>query len=126
MNKITEKQYVESYNPLGAWVLIQKFKLPEKSMGGIILTDSTRNKEVKVSMVGTIVAKSKFTSFPDPLDTDMMAAVEIGDVVGFSATVPMLSPLPPDLTFDGENQFVTLHVGDILAKLDTGKLYEIK
>ena len=116
---VTDKEFIDLYQPLGAWLLVEKDILPEKTSGGIILATQARESNIKTSMTGVIKKKSDFATFETSWEDHMYASVEIGDRIGFSMTTPMIAPAPPGFYFeDGEQEsvkFVTLHVVDVLA-----------
>jgi hypothetical protein len=115
LKTISNKEYRNIYLPVGAWVLIEKDVLPEK-VGKIFLPEKGRVSETKITMTGTIVAKSPFKRFESEWDSYLHSVYEVGDRVGFSDTTPILSPAPPDTAFseDCNQRFVTMHISDIL------------
>jgi co-chaperonin GroES (HSP10) len=114
--KITGEEYKKIYVPVGAWVLIEKDLLPEKTAGGIILPTRGRESHTKVTTTGTIVALSPNKEFETNWDAYLRSIYRVGDRVGFSDTTPILSPAPPNMAFaeDCDQRFVTMHISDIL------------
>lgn len=119
MKKISIKEYAENYTPIGPWIVVEKHKIPEK-VGSIYMPDKARESDVKMAVMGTVLAISPFTDFENPSEAYLMSKIKVGDWVGFSATVPVYSPIPPDICFENDlNQHgldvATLHAGDILG-----------
>ena len=120
MKTKTEIQYKQDYIPCGAWVLIEKDQTPDK-VGSIYIPEQTKGKNVQWTSTGTIISKSPWTKFQDEWDEYLYGIYKVGDRVGFSNTVPMLSPAPPFYTFEKHKtedaRYVTLHVTDIICIL---------
>lgn len=114
--KIKGEDYKKIYIPTGAWVLIEKDTLPQKTKSGIIIPDSARVSQTKITGTGTIVSMSSFNIFESEWDRVLHSIYKVGDMVGFSDTTPIMSPAPPDMEFAEEcsNRFVTMHLQDIL------------
>lgn len=62
----------------GDKVLVKLFKIPEKSAGGILLTETTKDKEEVASKMGWLVGMGSLAA-----EEPEMAGIAIGDVVLF-------------------------------------------
>lgn len=115
--KVTGAEYEKTYIPFGGFILVRKDVLPEKSSGGVIITETIREDHGKFTTTGVVVKKSLFTMFEDDLDLYIFNKIKIGDRVGFSGTVPLMSPSPPYYQFNGDDKetYVTIHIRDILC-----------
>lgn len=115
---ISRQQYAAQYVPLGAWIVVVKHKIPEK-YGSIIIPKTAAESSVKFSMTGTVVCKSPFSEFENGWEAYLMKRIHVGDTVGFTVTVPIVSPSPPNIDFDGDDIYapdlVTMHVADVLG-----------
>jgi len=115
---ITRDQYAKQYVPLGAWVVVQKHKLPEK-IGGLYTPKKATESQLKIAMSGVVVAKSPCKEFENLWEYYLMGKIQVGDAVCFACTTPIFSPAPPYIGFDGDDSLgldlVTLHVSDILG-----------
>lgn len=116
---ITVDEYARLYVPLGPWLVVKKIKPPIKTASGIYLSEKHVNENAKFSMLGRVLAKSDFKVFESDLERYYYDKIHVGDWVGFSATVPVISPAPPNITFEADDSegrdIVTLHAGDVLG-----------
>lgn len=115
---ITREQYAKLYIPFGAWIVVQKHKLPEK-IGGLYTPKKATESQLKIAMSGIVIAKSPFKEFENRWEDYIMSKIEVGDSVCFSCMTPIFSPAPPYIGFEGDDMhgldLVTMHVGDLLG-----------
>ena len=116
---ITSPQYWKQYVPGPGFLLIDKDPSPDKS-GGIYIPPTAKNLATKYSATGVIRAVSPFKANDDH-DQYLSAIYREGDRVGFSATVPITSPVPPTYKFENPNReqdrSVIIHVADVIGVL---------
>jgi len=118
---INKKQYVKEYFPMGAWALIEKDKLSDKTKGGIHIPQTAISKSVKRISTGTILQLSSFREFETDWDRYIHSVLKVGMTVGFSTDVPHFSPMPPNCEIEGQVEgdtgLITMHISDILCVL---------
>jgi len=123
---INKDEYVKEYFPMGAWALIEKDTLSEKTKGGLLLPQTAISKSVKRISTGTILQLSEFMKFETDWDRYIHSILKVGMTVGFSTDVPHFSPMPPNCEIegqvDGDTGLITMHISDILCVIcDTSK-----
>lgn len=108
-----ELKNVELPSPVGYYVLLAIFKRPEKTRGGIILADRTRDEDDYQGRVGLVLAigdhayrSDKFREFDDPW-------VDLGDWVVF----PVFENAATKFKFNGIT-LATLPDDKMLAVVD--------
>lgn len=117
--KVTGAEYEKQYIPLGGFVLIRKDMVPEKTSGGIIIAEKTRDDHSKYTSTGVIVKLSPYKNFEEDHDYYVRKHLKEGDRVGYSGTVPLWSPSPPFYKFEGDDKevYLTIHMRDILCAI---------
>lgn len=116
---ITDKEYIETFQPVGVWVLIEKDELPEKTSSGIILATAGRDTARKFSGTGIIrgMTPEAWQVFEQNHDQYWRNMFKVGDRVGFSVQTPILSPAPPQWKFasgdTGSTKFIQITITDI-------------
>ena len=118
--KKTENQFRHDYIPCGAWILVEKDS-PPKQVGKILIPDRVREKTTNWTSTGLIVSKSPWKKLQDEWEDYVYPLYRVGDRIGFSATVPLMAPMPPCYIFEKEKtddaRYITLHITDVLCIL---------
>lgn len=114
--KITQEQYHQMLVPRPGFAVIAKDPAP-RQVGGLLMTQSTRDRMLRYSATGKIIALSPLVPEGNH-DKYLNSIFKIGDHVGFDSTIPILAPLPCyyDLqTEENSDATVLLHLADIYA-----------
>ena len=107
--------YKLQYMPIGSWLLVEKDMLPNK-IGALFIPDTVQRDKTKFTSTGRIISKSMFHHLENEWESYTHSILMPGDRIGFGATIPLLSPAPPDYVFaEEERKFVTLHVTDVIG-----------
>lgn len=74
---------LDGVNIFNNWILIAIYKRPEKTSGGIFLTDNTRKEDEYQGKVGLVVKKGPLAFVDDDKTSFNGQNVEVGDWVAF-------------------------------------------
>jgi len=115
--RLSSQEYQKRFLPKPGYVLIEKDIAGEGS-GGVILTRQTRDRSTQAGETGVIVAVSPWPSHEPHVNT-LADIYKLGDRVGFSATTPIGSPIPPFYRIENpdreKDRSVVIHIEDILG-----------
>ena len=116
--KITDEEYINEFQPVGVWLLVEKDLLPTKTGSGIILAPKGRTDSIRFSGTGVIrgIVPISWGLFEQPHDAYWVSMFKVGDRIGFSTQTPITSPCPPQWSFNDSEEsmkFIQITVTDI-------------
>lgn len=116
---ITNEQYYMRFMPQPGFVLIKKDEGAEKTSAGIHTTRTTKEFQTIYASSGIIVVKSLIDP-KEEYERRLQAFFQVGDHVGFQATNPIDTPVPPyyrlERNQDGSRVTnVMIHIEDLLG-----------
>lgn len=74
---------VKKINPMGSWLLVGTYIAPEKTAGGIILADRTKDEDLYQGVVGLVLKKGPTAFQDDDLHLFHGQSVDVNDWVLF-------------------------------------------
>ena len=115
--KEVEEKYKKMVVPLGGWLLVEKDVPEEKMTCGLYRPLNTITQKLKYSMTGKLIAKSPFPPKECDWHREYWELLEIGDILGFNGTVPMLSPMPHkyEELIKTDERFICFHIADVIC-----------
>lgn len=115
--RLTSEEFIGRCIPKAGYVIIERDNVPKK-MGLIHLANETLEKGGKWAATGII---REISPIPPESEHDKLlwGLYNVGDRVGFDATIPFMAPLPAFWRIENidnkPDSSVTLHVADILG-----------
>lgn len=115
---MNSEEFAKHYEPTNGFLLLEKSLIPEKTAGGIVIAQTTKDQSAKWRGAAKVLKKPRVRC-EDDWEQYCVDLVRIGDIVLFGATSPIMAPAPANIQFDNVNRqadsTATIHATDIVG-----------